>query len=182
MREYKPTYCIGLLSGCIEIFFACVPMLILVDLDMALSGEAKFGQFFGTFALILLLYSIVSVLFILLISFIMGLFTRRIATLSDYAVSYQGTTIPLDSIRYLTLYLPQLSKHASKPQTLTIWADKKTYMDIKHPSIALIVALKKRCHFAGFDVDDWKSRLKQTLWIQLGITVFSIIAIIFGFE
>lgn len=182
MREYKPTYCISMLSGCIEIFLACIPMMILVDLDLAFGGEAGLGQVFGRFALILLLYSMVSVLFILLISFIIGLFTKKTVTLSDYAVSCQGKTIPLDSIRYLTLYIPEISKHASKPQTLTIWADKKTYMDIKRPSIALIVALKKRCHFASFEVGDWKSRLKQTLWVQFGITVFAIIAIIFGFE
>lgn len=182
MKNYKSTYCVSLLYYAAMMFICCGPLLILVDVVSAVEGQITPGEIFWGAVLVFCLYGAACVLFVLLISFLIGLFSRKTVQLSENAISYAGKTIPLDKIRYVTLYLPVISRFSSKPQYLTVWADNKNYMDIKRPSIALIAALKKRCVFASFDVDDRKSHLKQCLWIQLGIIAFGVIAYIFGIQ
>ena len=181
-KEYKPTYCASLLYFWAMMFVVSFPFLLLVAVVVQIEGQDTFGQvFFGSMAA-MALTGVAFVLFVQLISFLIGLFTRKTVLLSDEAVTYGGKTIALRDIRSVTLYLPELSRTSSKPQTLMIWADNKNYMDIKRPSIVLVAALKKRCVFASFDVDDWKSHLKQCLWIQLGIIGFAIVAYMFGIK
>ena len=182
MKEYKATYGTALIYTLVHVYLSCTPMMILAGIDMSIKGQTTFGRFLCGYTLICCLALAVYTVFALFIGFIIGLFNKNTVTLSDYSVSYQGKIIPLDKIRYLTLHLPEVSKRHSTPLILTIWADKTTYMHIKRPSIALVVALKNNCHFAAFELDDWKSDLKQLLWIQLAMTATAIIAVIFGFE
>ena len=180
MKEYKPTYCVSLLYFWAMMFVISFPLLIVIAIAVAAEGQESFAQVFFSCLSALLVCGVVFALFVLLINGLIGLFARKTVMLSEQAVSYEGKTIQFDKIRYITLYLPELSKTSSKPQHLTLWADNKNYMDIKRPSVALIAELKIRCAFAAFDVDDWKSHLKQCLWIQLGIIGFAIVAYIFG--
>lgn len=180
MKEYKPSCCVSLLYFWAMMFVISFPLLLVVAGAVAEEGQGDFGQVFFSCISALLVCGVAFACFVFLISCLVGLFARKTVLLSENSVAYEGKTIQLDKIRYITLYLPELSKTSSKPQHLTIWADNKSYMDIKRPSIALVIELKKRCGFAAFDVDDWKSHLKQCLWIQLGIIGFAIVAYIFG--
>lgn len=182
MKIYKPAYGTSLLYAFAHMFLCCGPMLFLLAVMMEIEGSASFWEvFLGTVSAMIVVLVIMA-LFARLIDVVIGLFTRKTVELTDFSVSHQGKTIPLDKICYITLYLPAFSKTSGKPQILTLWADNTTYMDIKRPSISLIVALKKRCALASFDVDDWKGALKQCLWIQLGMVAFAIAAFLFGFE
>jgi hypothetical protein len=182
MRIYKPAFGTSLLYAYAHMFLCCGSMLFVLAVAMAIEGSATFWEVFlgsmSAMAAVLVLAAVI----LKLISLLIGLFVRKTVELTESTITYQGKTIPLEKVRHITLYLPVLSKHNSKPPILTLWADNTTYMDIKRPAPALILALKKSCVFAAFDVDDWKDALKQCLWIQLGIVAFAIVAIIFGFE
>ena len=180
MKTYKPSYCFSLLYAEAMIFVCVLPLLGLADAAVVAEGSAKPGQLFWGSMLALGLWAAASVLFVWLISLLIGLFTRKIATVTETTITYGGKTLPLDSIRYLTLFLPEIRRFSSKPQSLSLWADKQHYMEIKRPSISLIVALKKRCVFAAFDVDDWKGRIKEALWVMLGVTAASLILFLLG--
>ena len=180
MREYKPTYCVSLLYGWGIMFLCCIPAMLFAAVMVDVEGSATFWQVFLGFISAMTVCSVVFFILAMLISKLIGLFVRKTVELTETSVSYEGKTIPLDKIRYITLYLPVFSKTSSKPQFLTLWADTTTYMDIKRPSLALVAALKKRCRFASFDVDDWKGHLKQCLWIQLGIVAVFLLGFLFG--
>jgi hypothetical protein len=162
--------------------FCTAPLLLLADAAVVAEGSAKPGQLFWGCLLVLGLYAAASVLFVWLISLFIGLFTKKAVILSEDSVTYDGKTLRLDDIRYITLYLPEWSRFHSKAQSLSLWADNKNYFDIQRPSIALIAALKKRCTLAAFFVDDWKGRLKMGLWVTLGVTAFGILLALFGVE
>ena len=180
MKQYRPSYCVTLLYAEAMIIFCTAPLLLLADAAVVAEGSAKPGQLFWGCLLVFGVYAAASVLFVWLISLLIGLFAKKAVILSEDSVTYDGKTLPLDSIRYVTLYLPEIRRFSSKPQTLALWADNQHYMDIKRPSIPLIVALKKRCVFAAFDVDDWKGKIKETLWVGLGVTAVSLILFLLG--
>ena len=182
MKQYKPTYCVTLLYAEAVVLVCATPLLLLADASIVMEDGATPGQFFWGCMLVLGIYAVASLLFIWLISLLIGLFTKKAVILSEDSVTYDGKTLPLDSIRYVTLYLPEIRRFSSKPQTLALWADNKNYFDIQRPSIALIAALKKRCTLAAFFVDDWKGRLKMGLWVTLGVTAFGILLALFGVE
>jgi hypothetical protein len=183
MEEYKPTYGTSLLYvGATMIL--CSP-LVFVSLDIlaALEDPQLFhGQIFLYGMAAMLACEVAFGFLVLILNLIIGLFSKKIVVLTEYAISYEEKTIPLNSIHYITLYLPEMSKTSSKPQLLVVWADDKNYIEIKHPSLSLIAALKRRCVCASFDVDNWQSHLKQCLWIQVFVPVVFILAMIFGFE
>lgn len=164
------------------IIFCTAPLLLLADAAVVAEGSAKPGQLFWGCLLVFGVYAAASVLFVWLISLLIGLFTKKAVILSENSVTYDGKTLRLDDIRYITLYLPEWSRFHSKAQSLSLWADNKNYFDIQRPSIALIAALKKRCTLAAFFVDDWKGRLKMGLWVTLGVTAFGILLALFGVE
>jgi hypothetical protein len=164
------------------IIFCTAPLLLLADAAVVAEGSAKPGQLFWGCLLVFGVYAAASVLFVWLISLFIGLFTKKAVILSEDSVTYDGKTLRLDDIRYITLYLPEWSRFHSKAQSLSLWADNKNYFDIQRPSIALIAALKKRCTLAAFFVDDWKGRLKMGLWVTLGVTAFGILLTLFGVE
>ena len=180
MKQYKPTYCVTLLYAEAVVLVCATPLLLLADASIVMEDGATPGQFFWGCMLVLGIYAVASLLFIWLISLLIGLFTKKTVTLTEDTVTYCGKTLRLDDIRYITLYLPEWSRFHSKAQSLSLWADNKNYFDIQRPSIALIAALKKRCTLAAFFVDDWKGRLKMGLWVTLGVTAFGILLALFG--
>jgi hypothetical protein len=171
MKTYKPTYGISFIYLMVQLLVCCIPLAIATDLLNPDGAESFF------WILLLVFYILIPLLFLMsdLISAVIGLFSKKQVMLSEFAVTYGQKSIPLDHVRYLTLYLPELGKHHHRAQCLTLYADSKQYLEIQRPSIGLILALKKRCTQAVFDVDDWKGRIKACFWIALGVLAVGLI-------
>ena len=178
MKQYKPTYGISMLYLWVQVFSSWCTMLLVAA---CLAPDEQLP--FVSYAIPRIPLCIVAIIpFIILLNFVIGLFSNTTVQLESHSISYQGKTIQLDNIRYITLYLPELSKTYSRTQLLTLYADDKSYMEIKRPSILLIAALKKRCVFASFDIDDWKSHLKHYLLLQLVVIVLTIVKTFFKIQ
>ena len=182
MKAYKPTYGSSFLFMWAIICIGFSPSLILLSILAAITGYAPFGEIFLGSIAGMLLFGLAYLLFILLLNIFIRPFIRKTVDLTEYAISYAGKTLRLNSIRYITLYLPNLMQKTAPPTFLVLWADDKNYIEIKHPSFTLITAVKRQCAHAVFDVDDWKALIKQCLFIQ-GIVLAGIVAaVIFGFQ
>ena len=176
MKEYKPTYCISLLYFWALLFAALLPLLVLSFVVMVITGQTVFWTYalegIGIGGLML----VVSVLLVFLASLIMGPFAKNTVEVSEHNICYEGKTIQLDRIRYITVRLPVFSRHFHESQVLEITTDDEICMDIKRPSVALIAVLKKRCAFARFAVDDWKTRLLHFGAMELAIVAITLVS------
>ena len=90
MREYKPTYFTSLLYFWAMMYLSLLPALILFDWVAFRGGHTSFGEIFWGAALVFCLCGAAFVLFVLLISLLIGLFVRKTVQLSDDSVSYNG--------------------------------------------------------------------------------------------
>lgn len=172
MSEYKPVYGMSLLWMWIVMTLVVLPFALVGDVVAALTGHTSLGQILGAFLLAMLLFELLSILLLLAVNLIIRRFSGKSVFLYEDHVSYEGKRLSLDSIRHVSLILPEMrGRTSSSPLYLMLWADKNNYLDIKRPSPALILAMKKCCPNARFSVDDWRGRLKQIAWLLLGIFV-----------
>lgn len=176
MKEYKPTYCISMLYFWTLLFVCLFPLLVLSFVVMVITEQTIFWTYaldgIGIGGLMLA----ASVLLVFLVSLIMGPFAKDTVDVSEHSICYKGKTLQLDRIRCITLRLPTLSRHFHESQVLEITTDDEICMDIKRPSVALIAALKKRCVFALFTVDDWKTQLLYFGAMELAIVVVTLVS------
>ena len=182
MREYKPLYCLSLLYGFIIILLTATPMLAVADVDMYLDEKGEFGQFLAGILQTGILLFLILIPLVLLINLVARLFTQKCVTLSDSAILYEGKMILFAQIQEIVIFLPTLSKTHSRPHSITVWASKTAYFDIKRPSLCLIIALKKCCPKSKFHIDDWRQQIKELLLLQGITTALAIIAALLGFE
>lgn len=182
MREYKPIYCLSLLYGFVIILLTAIPMLAIADVDMYLDGKSELGQFFAGILLTGIYLFLILTVIVLLINLVVLIFTQKSVTLSDSVILWDGKQILLNQIREITVFLPEISKTRSRPHSVTVWASKTDYFDIKRPSLGLLIALKKRCPQAKFHIDDWRQQIKEILLLQGITTAIAIIATLFGWE
>ena len=177
MKEYKANYCISLLYHVFAVMLCLIPLAIVADIYAAYLGKVDFGTITLLVLACFATCCVGTIVFVILINLILRPFIKNFAILNDSSIYYGQTTLMLHEVRYITLYLPEASKRSSKPQILTLWADNTHYMNIKRPSIALIVQLKKWCPNAKFHVDDWKGHIRQ--WSIVSLCMAILIPLIF---
>ena len=178
MKEYKKTYCTSLFWWWIDFFVMLAPMFLVCDICLWYFEEGYPGMAMLVAVLIFAIFMALSAVFVLFINFIINLFKKPSVFVDESTITYMGQTLRLDSITYLTLYLPEIkSKTSGTTQELSIYIDEKGHMVIKRPSVALIAHLRKRCANATFEIDELKSRFKSKVLIGLGSIV--IIASVF---
>ncbi len=172
MNEYKPAYGMTLLWMWVVMTLVVFPFALVGDVVAALTGHTSLGQILGAFLLAMLLFELLSILLLLAVNLIIRRFSSKSVFLYEDHVSYEGKRLSLDTIRYVSVHLPQMQGRTnSTPLYLVLWADNQNYLDIKRPSPELILAMKKCCPHARFSVDDWRGRWKQIVWLWLGIFV-----------
>lgn len=182
MREYKSVYCFSSLYIYVIILLISTPLLAVADVDMYLDGKSEQGQFLVGILLTGIYLFLTLAAAVLLINLAARIFTKKCVTLSDSVICYEGKQILLSQIREIIFFLPEISKTRSRPHSVTVWASKTDYFDIKRPSLGLLIALKKRCPQANFEIDDWRQQTKEILLLQGITTALAIIATLFGWE
>ena len=182
MKEYKKTYCTSLFWCWIDFFVMLAPMFLVCDICLWYFEEDYSGMAMLVAVLIFAIFMALSAVFALFINFIINLFKKPSVFVDESTITHMGQTFRLDSITYLTLYLPEIkSKTSGTTQELSIYIDEKEHMVIKRPSVALIAHLKKSCTNAEFEIDELKSRLKTDLLIGLcGLAIFAVAFYISG--
>ena len=154
MKEYKPTYGIQLLYIWAMLFLICLPMMLLAGLIP--EGNTSFWQVILDYASVMALLGVGFAFFALVSGLFLRLSSKESVLITDQWICHQNKTVPLDKIRTVTLYLPEIKKYSSKPHFLTVWADKENNLRIQRPSIGLILALKNGCPSASLYVDEWQ--------------------------
>ena len=100
--------------------------------------------------------------------------------MNEKFVTYLNTSLDLDRIKYITLYLPEMiSRNNLSPQELSLYINDKEHIVIKRPSILLIAYMKKRCLNAKFEINLSKSRLITDLIVGLCVAIFFSVTTLF---
>ncbi len=170
MKTYKKPYGTSLPCFTLKMAIISIPAALIIDICFAFYDNMSFGTISLFCVLGFLGFALFGVVFSFLITLIINLFAYPSVFVNEKTITYENKTLDLDSIKYLTLYLPEIrSRISSTTQELSIYTTDKEHIVIKRPSIALIAYLKKRCTNAKFEIDEIKSRLKTDLIISAGI-------------
>lgn len=86
---------------------------------------------------------------------------------------YKIQKLELGNIKYITLYLPEISRTSSSPQQLSVYADDNNHIVINRPSLVLISLLKNKCDKAKFEINGLKSRIKVDLIVSLCVSIIT---------
>ena len=168
MKRYKNTYGTSIVFFFLRLLIICTPAAFIAGTVLALIGYIKVWSIFLAVILSLLCGVFMGVIFIFLITSLINLFKDFSVFVNEKYILYNKKTLDLDSIKYLTLYLPKMQSRSNfSPQELSIYIDDKEHIVIRRPSIALVLHLKKRCKNAKFKIDELKSRLKIDFIIGL---------------
>ena len=175
MKQYKPMYGSSLIHAALVFSLIFLPIMPFLDIIFAIRGDAQFGSIFFLGIAIFLSLILAAALFALLIAGIGMLFSRKATICRETTVYHDGYTLPIQGIRYITLYLPDMDRKYPKPLRLTLWADNTHYCTITRPSPALIRHLRTNCPQAKFEVDDIRGQIKFCL---IGSLVAALVLII----
>lgn len=181
MKEYKPAYGLSLIWIWSTLALVSLPCVLAFDVVGAMTEASKFGSIFFGFLLVMVFLEILSILFLLVVNLILRRFSRKYVLLYADQVSYEGRCLSLDSIRYVTVHLPESkSRNSVTPLYLVLWADKKNYIEIKRPSPEMILAMKNACPNARFSIEDWRAQLKEIAVYSVLVFVVILIILIFA--
>lgn len=176
MKNYKHTYAASVPCFIAELFIISLPSIVTLDIALSISDKVKMGMVTGMVLLSFMMLLVLGVLFSVLLTALINLFKDASVFLDEYNIEYKDTKLNLDSIEYITLFLPEMtSRFSATAQELSIYLNDKEHIVIRRPSIALTAYLKKRCKNAKFEIDRLGSRIKTDLIIAVcvaAVTVF----------
>ena len=172
MKNYKHTYCISMPCFFAELFIISLPGIITLDIALSISDNAKMGSIVGMVLVAFTALVATGVLFAILVTALINCFKDTSVFLDECTIEYKDTKLNLDSIEYITLYLPEMkSRTSASPQELSLYINDEEHIVIRRPSVALIAYLKKRCKNAKFEIDKLGARIKKDLIIAVCLPV-----------
>ena len=176
MKEYKRTYLTSLPCICLKMLIIIAPCAFLGDLILCILGKMKPFVILSSFLAVGLLFMTVFIAMMVLVSLIINAFKSPSVTVDGKYIAYEGKRLDLDSISYVTLYLPEMrSRSSSTPQELSLYVNDSEHIVIKRPSVFLIAYLKKRCANASFGIADVRQRLIRDLVVSLFVFVLCVV-------
>ena len=176
MKEYKRTYLASFPCVCLKMLIIIAPCALVGDLILCILGKTKPFEILSNFLAVGLLFMTVFIAQMVLVSLIINAFKSPSVTVDGKYIAYEGKRLDLDSISYVTLYLPEMRSRSSvTPQEMSLYASEDEHVVIKRPSVFLIAHLKKRCTSAKFEIADVKSRLITDLIISLFVFVLCVV-------
>ena len=145
MKEYKRTYLASLPCTCLEMLIIIAPCALLGDIILGILGKTKpFSIILGLLG-VGLLFMAVFIAMMALVNLIINAFKSPSVTVDGKYIAYEGKRLDLDSISYVTLYLPEMRSRSSiSTQELSLYVNDSEHIVIKRPSVFLIAYLKKR--------------------------------------
>ena len=181
MKNYKPTYCISMPCFFAELFIISLPCVITLDIALLISDNAKMRWIVGMILVSFTALVTIGVLFAILVTALINCFKEASVFLDESTIEYKGTKLNLDSIGYITLYLPEMKSRTSvSSQELSLYTNDEEHIVIRRPSVALIAYLKKRCKNAKFEIDELGKRIKNDLIIAGCVSVAIILFVMFA--
>ena len=172
MKNYKHTYCISIPCLFVELFIISLPGVITLDIALSIFNNAKMGSVVGMVLVAFTALVATGVLFAILVTVLINCFKDTSVFLDECTIEYKDTKLNLDSIEYITLYLPEMkSRTSASPQELSLYINDEEHIVIRRPSVALIAYLKKRCKNAKFEIDELGARIKKDLIIAVCLPV-----------
>ena len=181
MKEYKRTYLTSLPCICLKMLIIIAPCAFLGDLILCILGKTKPFEILSSFLAVGLLFMTVFIAVTVLANFIINAFKSPSTFVDGRTVTHEWTSIELDRIKYVTLYLPEMqSRTRITPQELSLYVNDSEHIVIKRPSVFLIAHLRKRCTNAKFEIADVKSRLITDLIISLFVFVLCVVMAFVG--
>ena len=172
MKNYKHTYCISMPCFFAELFIISLPGVITLDIALSIFNNAKMGSVVGMVLVAFTALVATGVLFSILVTALINCFKDTSVFLDECTIEYKDTKLNLDSIEYITLYLPEVkSRTSASSQELSLYINDKEHIVIRRPSVALIAYLKKRCKNAKFEIDELGARIKNDLIIAVCLPV-----------
>ena len=176
MKEYKRTYLASFPCVCLKMLIIIAPCALIGDLILCILGKTKPFEILSSFLAVGLLFLTVFIAQMVLVSLIINAFKSPSVTVDGKYIAYEGKRLDLDSIRYVTLYLPEMRSRSSvTPQEMSLYVNDSEHIVIKRPSVFLIAHLRKRCTSAKFEIADVKSRLITDLIISLFVFVLCVV-------
>ena len=176
MKEYKRTYLTSLPCICLKMLIIIAPCALLGDLILCILGKTKPFEILSNFLAVGLLFMAVFIAMMALVNLIINAFKSPSVTVDGKYIAYEGKRLDLDSISYVTLYLPERqSRTRITTQELSLYVNDSEHIVIKRPSVFLIAHLRKRCTSAKFEIADVKSRLITDLIISLFVFVLCVV-------
>lgn len=176
MKEYKRTYLASFPCVCLKMLIIIAPCALIGDLILCILGKTKPFEILSSFLAVGLLFMTVFIAMMALVSLIINAFKSPSVTVDGKYIAYEGKRLDLDSISYVTLYLPERqSRTRITTQELSLYVNDSEHIVIKRPSVFLIAHLKKRCTSAKFEIADVKSRLITDLIISLFVFVLCVV-------
>ena len=176
MKEYKRTYLASFPCVCLKMLIIIAPCALIGDLILCILGKTKPFEILSSFLAVGLLFMTVFIAQMVLVSLIINAFKSPSVTVDGKYIAYEGKRLDLDSIRYVTLYLPEMRSRSSvTPQEMSLYVNDSEHIVIKRPSVFLIAHLRKRCTSAKFEIADVKSRLITDLIISLLVFVLCVV-------
>jgi hypothetical protein len=158
-----------------------LPSFITLDIVLSIFDNAKMGWMVGVALVAFTALVAIGVLFAILVTALINCFKEASVFLDESTIEYKGTKLNLDSIRYITLYLPEMKSRTSRsPQELSLYINDKEHIVIRRPSVALIAYLKKRCKNAKFEIDELGKRIKNDLIIAGCVSAVVILFVMFA--
>ena len=181
MKNYKHTYCISMLAFFAELFIISLPGIVTLDIALSIFDNAKMGTVIGMALLAFTAFVAIGVLFAILLTALINCFKDASIFLDECTIEYKGIKLDLDSIEYITLYLPNMkSRVSASSQELSLYINDEEHIAIRRPSIALIAHLKKRCKNAKFEIDELGTRIKNDLIIAICVSVAIFLFVMFA--
>ena len=176
MKEYKRTYLASFPCVCLKMLIIIAPCALIGDLILCILGKTKPFEILSNFLAVGLLFMTVFIAMTELANFIINAFKSPSVTVDGKYIAYEGKRLDLDSISYVTLYLPERqSRTRITTQELSLYVNDSEHIVIKRPSVFLIAHLRKRCTSAKFEIADVKSRLITDLIISLFVFVLCVV-------
>ena len=149
-----------------------LPGIVTLDIALSIFDNAKMGTVIGMALLAFTGLVVLGSLFAILVTALINCFKEVSVFLDESTIEYKGTKLNLDSIGYITLYLPEMkSRTSASSQELSLYTNDEEHIVIRRPSVALIAYLKKRCKNAKFEIDELGKRIKNDLIIAVCLPV-----------
>ena len=155
-----------------ELFIISLPGFITLDIALSISNNEKIGSIVGMVLVAFTALVATGMLFAILVTALINCFKDTSVFLDECTIAYKDTKLNLDSIEYITLYLPEMkSRTSASSQELSLYINDEEHIVIRRPSVALIAYLKKRCKNAKFEIDELGKRIKNDLIIAVCLPV-----------
>ena len=164
-----------------ELFIMSLPGIVTLDIALSIFDNAKMGTVIGMALLAFTGLVVLGSLFAILVTALINCFKEVSVFLDESTIEYKGTKLNLDSIGYITLYLPEMkSRTSASSQELSLYTNDEEHIVIRRPSVALIAYLKKRCKNAKFEIDELGKRIKNDLIIAGCVSAVTLLFVMFA--